>query len=80
MAEKVLNREALPDAIFQIIKTEEFVLREVDGKVEISPFYSADALYGIAADWDISVDKFLANKRLDKIKEEENDKRRRAGL
>jgi len=74
MTERVMNTNAFPEVLFELIKTEKVRVKEVDGEIRLMPIEEAKddcPLLGIAADWDITVDKFLARKREEKVLEGE---------
>ena len=71
MSEMILDTKALPETLFQLIKTEKVALRETDGEIRLIPIqepidYIAKLRGSLAAYPEMSVDKFLARKHADK--------------
>ena len=69
MTEMVLNTRALPEPLFQLIHTEKVKVREAQGEIRLIPIRETDLdcpLLGMFADGKISVDKFIANKQIEK--------------
>jgi len=74
MTERVMNTNAFPEVLFELITTEKVRVKEVDGEIRLMRIEEAKddcPLLGIAVDWDITVDKFLARKREEKVLEGE---------
>jgi len=73
MVETVLNIEALPETLFKLIRTEKVKVRQADGMISLIPFYDVTTdecpLLGLAADSTLTVEKFLAMTREDKVLE-----------
>jgi len=69
MTEIVLDTSTLPEPLFRLIRTEKVKVRETDGEVLLTPITDvADRcpLRGMFADGKLSVDRFLANKQVEK--------------
>ena len=71
MSEIVLNKTALPETLYRLIKTEKVMLREVEGEIRLIPIqepidYIAKLRGSLAAYPEMSVDKFLQRKHIDK--------------
>ncbi|MCL2147711.1 MAG: hypothetical protein FWH52_07885 [Synergistaceae bacterium] len=69
MVEMVLNTSALPESLVRLIHTERVRVRETHGEILLTPIKESDVdcpLLGMFSDGRISVDKFIANKRIEK--------------
>jgi hypothetical protein len=69
MTEIVLNTSSLPEPLFQLIPTKKVKVRREHEHGDITPLRETDVdcpLLGMFADGKISIDKFLANKQLEK--------------
>ena len=71
MTEKVMNTNALPEVLFELIKTEKVRVKEMDGVIQLMPLKeNADCTIGLrgmfAGDPDMTVDKFLERMHADK--------------
>ena len=62
MVETVINTNALPEVLFKLISTEKVRIKEIDGMIQLVPFKeNIDCpLRGLAADSNLTVEKFLA--------------------
>ncbi|MCL2388023.1 MAG: hypothetical protein FWC89_10820 [Defluviitaleaceae bacterium] len=73
MPEMVLSVSSLQETLFKMIPTERVKLRQNDGIISLIPFREVTKdecpLLGIAADSTLTVDKFLAMTREDKLLE-----------
>lgn len=73
MSEMVLSVSALQETLFKMIPTERVKLRQNDGIISLIPFQETTKdecpLLGIAADSNLTVEKFLAMTREDKLLE-----------
>jgi len=73
MSEMVLSVSALQETLFKMIPTERVKLRQDDGVISLIPFQEITKdecpLLGIAADSNLTVEKFLAMTREDKFLE-----------
>ena len=72
MVDRVMSTKTLPEFLFRLIPTEMVQVRELDGEIRLTPVKeSTDCiamLRGSLADYpELSVDKFLERKRLDKV-------------
>ena len=74
MSEMVLSVSALQETLFKTIPTERVKLRQNDGVISLIPLQEITKdecpLLGIAADSTLTVEKFLAMTREDKVLEE----------
>ena len=69
MTEMVLNTKTLPEPLFRIISTEKVKVNETNGIIHLIPIIKKNngcPLRGLAADSNITVDKFLAMTHDDK--------------
>ena len=71
MTETVMNTTALPEILFKLISTEKVRVKEADGIIQLTPIKeNADCtigLRGILSGYpEMSVDKFLERKHVDK--------------
>jgi hypothetical protein len=71
MTETVMNTKSLPDILFKLIPTDRVRIKEVDGMIQLMPVNEpvdcTIGLRGILAGYDdMSVDRFLERKRVDK--------------
>lgn len=69
MTEMVLDARTLPEPLFRMIHTKKVKVSERDGVISLTPIPETSGgcpLRGIAADSDLSVDKFLALKQEEK--------------
>ena len=69
MTEKILNTKSLQETLMRLIKTEKVRLQEKDGEIRLTPVTEIDndcPLLGLAADSNLTVDKFLEWKHVDK--------------
>ena len=71
MTERVMNTNAFPEVLFELITTEKVRVKEVDGEIRLMPIeepvdYIAKLRGSLAAHPEMSVDKFLERKRADK--------------
>jgi len=69
MIEIVLNTSTLPEPLFRVIHTERVKAREIDGEIWLTPIRETETdcpLLGMFTDGKISVDKFIANKQIEK--------------
>ena len=71
MLETVVNTKALPEILFKLIPTDKVRVKEIGGMIQLMPVKeSADCTIGLrgmfAGDADMTVDKFLERKRVDK--------------
>jgi hypothetical protein len=73
MPEMVLNVSSLQETLFTMIPTKRVKLRQNDGVISLIPFKEVTEdecpLLGIAVDSTLTVDKFLAMTREDKLLE-----------
>jgi len=73
MSEIILSVSALQETLFKMIPTEKVKLRQYDGVISLIPLQEVTKnecpLLGIAADSNLTVEKFLAMTREDKILE-----------
>ena len=73
MSEMVLSVNSLQETLFKMIPTERVKLRQKDGIISLIPFREVTKdecpLLGIAVDSTLTVDKFLAMTREDKLLE-----------
>jgi len=73
MSEMVLSVKALSESLFEMIPTEKVKVRQVDGIISLIPLKEITKdecpLLGIAADSSLTVEKFLAMTREDKLLE-----------
>jgi|GEM_PF-692686 len=73
MSEMVLDVNILQETLFKMIPTERVKLRQYEGVISITPYHEITKdecpLLGIAADSSLTVEKFLAMTREDKILE-----------
>jgi len=73
MSEMILNVNALPETLFRMITTERVKLRQSGNVISLTPFHEVTKdecpLLGIAADSTLTVEKFLAMTREDKLLE-----------
>jgi hypothetical protein len=63
MSELVLNTSTLPESLYRLIRTEKVKVNEVDGIISLIPILEINddcPLRGLAADSNLTVDKFLA--------------------
>jgi len=63
MNELVLNTSTLPEPLLRLIRTEKVKVREADGEIRLTPILETKGdcpLRGLAADSNLTVDKFLA--------------------
>jgi hypothetical protein len=63
MNEMVLNTSTLPEPLFRLIRTEKVKVDEADGVISLTPILQIGddcPLRGLAADSNLTVDKFLA--------------------
>ena len=69
MTEIVLNTDTLPEPLFRLIRTEKVKVNEVGGVISLIPIMESKndcPLRGLAADSNLTVDKFLAMTHDDK--------------
>jgi hypothetical protein len=71
MIETVLDTKALPEMLFKLIHTKKVRVREADGVIQLYPVKEGVdctvGLRGLLSDCpELTVDKFLERKRLDK--------------
>ena len=74
MTEIVLNTSTLPEPLFRLIRTEKVKVNEADGIISLIPIMESKGdcpLRGLAADSNLTVDRFLAMTREDKEIERE---------
>jgi len=73
MSEMVINVNTLQETLFKMIPTKKVKLRQNDGIISLIPFQEVTKnecpLLGIAADSSLTVEKFLAMTREDKVLE-----------
>jgi hypothetical protein len=73
MSEMVLNVSSLQETLFKMIPTKKVKLSRNNGIISLTPFREVTRdecpLLGIAADSTLTVDKFLAMTREDKVLE-----------
>jgi len=73
MSEMILNVNALPETLFRMITTERVKLRKSGNVISLTPFNEVTKdecpLLGLTAGSSLTVDKFLAMTREDKILE-----------
>jgi len=73
MSEMVLSVKALPETLFEMIPTEKVKLRRIGNVISLIPFSEVTKdechLFGLTAGSSLTVDKFLAMTREDKILE-----------
>ena len=73
MSDMVLSVSSLQETLSKMIPTEKVKLRRNDGVINLIPFFEVTQdeypLLGIAADSTLTVDKFLAMTREDKLLE-----------
>jgi len=73
MSEMVLTVKSLSEALFDMIPTERVKVRQADGIISLIPFREVTKkecpLLGIAADSTLTVEKFLAMTREDRVLE-----------
>ena len=73
MSEMVLSVKTLSESLFDMIPTERVKVRQSDGIIRLIPLHettkSECPLLGLAADSELTVDKFLAMTREDKVLE-----------
>jgi hypothetical protein len=65
MTELVLNAKTLPEPLFRMLQTEKVKVHESNGVISLTPIPGTKnvcPLRGIAADSNLTVDKFLAMK------------------
>jgi len=71
MSEMVLSVEALPETLFKMIPTDRVKLRQMGNVISLTPFREVTKeecpLLGLTAGSRLTVDKFLAMTREDKI-------------
>ena len=63
MTERVMNTREFPEVLFKLITTEEVKVNQVDGVISLTPIAESKddcPLRGLAADSNLTVDKFLA--------------------
>jgi len=63
MTERVMNTNALPEVLFELITTEKVKVNQADGVISLTPIEETKddcPLRGLAADSNLTVDKFLA--------------------
>lgn len=63
MIEMVLNTNTLPEPLFRLIRSEKVKVHEANGVVSLMPILEIQGncpLRGLAADSNLTVDKFLA--------------------
>lgn len=63
MTEIVLNTRSLPEPLFHMIRTERVKVNEANGVISLIPIQETKSgcpLLGLAADSNLTVDKFLA--------------------
>ena len=70
MTERVMNTNAFPEVLFELIKTEKVRVKEVDGVIQLMPVNeNTDCTIGLrgmfAGDPEMTVDKFLERMRAD---------------
>ena len=74
MSEMILNVSTLQEILFKMIPTEMVKLRQDEGIISLIPYHvilkDECPLLGIAADSNLTVEKFLAMTREDKFLEE----------
>ena len=69
MTDTVLNTKSLQEILMRLIKTEKVRLQEKNGEILLTPINESDndcPLLGLAADSNLTVDKFLEWKHADK--------------
>ena len=69
MTEMVLSTRMLPEPLFRFIHTKKVKVRAEQGEIRITPIRETDTvcpLLGMFADGKISVDKFIADKKIEK--------------
>ena len=62
MSEIIINSDTLPEPIFRLIRTKKVTVYETDGVINLIPVIESQSdcpLRGLAADGNLSVDKFL---------------------
>jgi len=73
MSEMVLNVKALPETLFKLIPTERVKLRQTGNVISLTPLREVTndecSLLGLTAGSSLTVDRFLAMTREDKILE-----------
>jgi len=70
MIERVMNTNAFPEVLFELIKTEKVRVKEMDGVIQLMPVNeNNDCTIGLrgmfAGDPEMTVDKFLERMRAD---------------
>jgi len=63
MAEMVLNTNTLPEPLYRLIRSEKVKVNEVNGVINLIPILQVEndcPLRGLAADSNLTVDRFLA--------------------
>jgi hypothetical protein len=63
MHDMILNTRTLPEPLFHLIHSEKVKVNEVNGVINLTPILEIKddcPLRGLAADSDLTVDKFLA--------------------
>ncbi len=71
MSEFILNTRTLPEPLYQLIRTEQVTVKEVDGVIHLMPLKEKfDSTFGLCGMFkgsqEMTVDKFLERKRMDK--------------
>ena len=71
MTEMVLNTNTLPEPLYRLIHAEKVRVKEMDGIIQLMPVdENVDCTIGLrgmfAGDPEMTVDKFLERKRIDK--------------
>jgi len=73
MSEMVLSMETLPKVLDEMISTDRVKLREIDGVISLTPLHEVEneecVLLGLTAGSTLTVEKFLAMTREDKMLE-----------
>ena len=63
MTDMVLNTSTLPEPLLRLIRTDKVKVNEINGVISLTPILKATGdcpLRGLAADSNLTVDKFLA--------------------
>jgi hypothetical protein len=61
--EMIINTRTLPEPLFRMIRTAKVKVNEIDGEIRLTPILEIKngcPLRGLAADSNLTVDKFLA--------------------
>jgi hypothetical protein len=72
MSDMVLDTNILPETLLRLIKTDKVIIHEAtNGVISLTPVNNAsadsiDKLFGMLADSDLSVEKFMAQKQAEK--------------